>query len=312
MLCRLPPQMLTALVFGMTCSPYSILCLQCFLSEHVGPLFARAGKEEDGGFSFTQEPIDDIILLFAVSLTGAAGIDVANLPPLAGHFLRPFVHLCISGASLPSTQQINPITRLMDGETPCTDVNKTLLVQSAGLIPLLLDGTFLDADHPRTDAPDSEKAPLQTDVCDCFVQLAVFEPGRELLQSDPAAMDALRALADGKALTEEGKLSAHSALVAIEGVTREPEPEMEGAEEADLHIMASYQWVRQAASDNSHPCPAIYSTRTLSSVLLSSHGSDPFAVQDVQVTIERIVRSLQKRKYLLRSTFAGTKYTVDT
>ena len=100
----------------------------------------------------------------------------------------------------------------------------------------------------RKDADDSEKAPIQTDVCDCFLQLAVFEPGRELLQSDPTAMVALRALADGKALTEEGKLSAHNALVAIEGVTREPEPEMEGA---DPHIMASYQWVRKAAND--HP-----------------------------------------------------------
>ena len=119
-----------------------------------------------------------------------------------------------------------------------------MLVKSAVLIPLLLDGLFLDADHLRKDADDSEKAPVQTDVCDCFLQLAVFERGRELLQSDPAAMDALRALADGKAMTEEGKLSAHNALVAIEGVTREPEPEMEGTEEADPHIMASYQWVR--------------------------------------------------------------------
>ena len=50
-------------------------------------------------------------------------------------------------------------------------------------------------------------------------------------------MHALRALASGKALTAEGKLSAHSALVAIEGVAREPEPEMEGGEEIDTHIM---------------------------------------------------------------------------
>ena len=118
---------------------------------------------------------------------------------------------------------------------------------------MLLAGTFLDADHHRKDAPDSEKAPLQTDACDCFLQLAVFEPGRELLQSDPAAMDALRALADGKALTEEGKLSAHNTIVAIEGVTREPEPEMEGAEETDLHIMLSYQWVRPANNHSFTP-----------------------------------------------------------
>ena len=145
----------------------------------------------------------------------------------------------------------------MSGEPPCTDINKAMLVQSAGLIPTLLDLLFLDADHTRKDAPDSEKAPVQTDACDCFLQLAVFEPGRELLRSDPAAMEALRALADGKALTEEGKLSAHNALVAIEGVTREPEPEMEGAEEPDPHIMASYQWVRQQQT-TIHSGPAIY------------------------------------------------------
>ena len=117
-------------------------------------------------------------------------------------------------------------------------------MQSAGLIPLLLDGLFLDADHPRKDADDREKAPIQTDVIDAFLQIAVFEPGRELLQSSPTAMDALRAMGDGKALTEEGKLSAHNALVAIEGVTREPEPEMQGALVSEKHIMLSYQWVR--------------------------------------------------------------------
>ena len=117
-------------------------------------------------------------------------------------------------------------------------------MKSPELVTLLLYGTYLDPDHYYKDSPDSEKAPVQTDVCDCFLQLALFEPGRELLQSDPAAMDALRSLAGGKALTEEGKLFAHGALVAIEGVIREPEPEMEGAEEPDPHIMASYQWVR--------------------------------------------------------------------
>ena len=169
-----------------------------------------------------------------------------------------------------------------------------MLVKSTVLISLLMDGLFLDPDHPRKDADDSEKVPLQTDACGCFLQLAVFEPGRELLQSDPAAMDALRALADGKAMTEEGKLSAHNALVAIEGVTREPEPEMEGAEEPDPHIMASYQWVRPAPQSSNLLAHSM-------SVILSSNDSDPFVVQDVPATIERIVRSLQKRKHLLRT-----------
>ena len=128
-----------------------------------------------------------------------------------------------------------------------------MLVKSPVLMPLLLDLLFLDADHPRKDAPDSEKAPVQTDACDCFLQLAVFEPGRELLQSDPTVMDALAAMAAGKAITEEGKLSAHNALVAIEGVMREPEPDTEGALISDKHIMVSYQWVRCSSQHQSKP-----------------------------------------------------------
>ena len=134
-------------------------------------------------------------------------------PVLQAHFFCSILHLCIS------------------------DTNKNLLVQSVGLIGLLLDALFLADDHERKDAPDSEKAPAQTDAAAACLQLALFEPGRALLQNDPTLMHALRALASGKALTAEGKLSAHSALVAIEGVPREPEPEMEGGEEIDTHIM---------------------------------------------------------------------------
>jgi hypothetical protein len=133
------------------------------------------------------------------------------------------------------------------------DTNKALLVQSARLIPLLLDGCFWGEDHPRKDADDHEKAPVQNDAIECLLQIAVFKPGRELLQSDPTVMDALAAMAAGKAITEEGKLSAHNALVAIEGVMREPEPDTEGALISDKHIMVSYQWVRCSSQHQSKP-----------------------------------------------------------
>ena len=193
------------------------------------------GKEEDGGFSFTQEMIRDTVCLMQDCLTG----NIASfLPVLPSQFLKPVVHLCIS------------------------DTNKALLVQSAELLPsLLLDAMFLRDDHVRKDADVSEKAPVQTDAADACLQLALSPSGRELLSSDPALMDALRSLAD-KAYTEEAKLAAQNALVAIEGVMREPEPEMEGADESDKHIFVSYQW-------------------------------------NVQATIERVVRSLQARGFIV-------------
>jgi hypothetical protein len=194
------------------------------------------GKDEDGGFRFTQQMIDDSFAFKQDMLTGVCAPYLPSLPP---YWFRPICYLTIS------------------------DVNKTLLLQSDTLFPLLLDGLFLDADHLRKDADASEKAPIQADAADAFLQLAVFEPGRERLRSEPAVMDALRALANGgKALTEEVALSARGALLAIEGSSREPEPAGEGGGDGSTaqHVMMSYQW-------------------------------------DSQSTIERIVRSLQQRGY---------------
>ena len=57
-----------------------------------------AGKEEDGGFSFTQEMIDDILAVFKDLLTGSIA---QFFPAVPGYWFRPIVHLCISGASPP-------------------------------------------------------------------------------------------------------------------------------------------------------------------------------------------------------------------
>ena len=92
------------------------------------------------------------------------------------------------------------------------------------------------------------KAPIQTDVAECILQIAVFEPGRALLESSPAMMDALRALAtDGRALTSAGQLSAQHALVAIEGVAshdRGLSAELVATHETGEHVMLSYQVTR--------------------------------------------------------------------
>ena len=69
----------------------------------------------------------------------------------------------------------------------------------------------------------------------------------KLLQHEPAAMETLRALADGKALTEACQNKASSALAAIEGIARDPQPE--GSEKtSDGHVMVSYQWVSKGIS----------------------------------------------------------------
>ena len=110
-----------------------------------------------------------------------------------------------------------------------------------------------------------------------------------MLQSQATTMDALHSLADGKAMsfTEHTKLSAHGAIMAVEGRTREPEPEMDGERmQADKHIMMSYViQIPQFPPD-------------------SGSMGDRFVARSRyqwthQPTVERIVRSLQARGFLL-------------
>lgn len=194
------------------------------------------GKDEDGGFSFTHQMINDVLAQLGDTITGHIRPFFPVLPP---HFVRPALHLCISGTPPFLKAVCNGCERLC--VCWAADTNKALLVQSAGLIPLLIDSCFWAENHPRKDADDLEKAPIQNDALDALLQIALFKPGRELLQSNTTVMGMLAAMADGMALTEEGKLSARNALVAIKGVTREPEPEVEGRLDSDKHVMVSYQ-----------------------------------------------------------------------
>ena len=92
-----------------------------------------------------------------------------------------------------------------------------MLVRCDALIPTLLDSLFLHPEHPRKDMDETLRAGIQRDGAECFLQLALLEPGRELLEQHPEALDAMQALVDGAALTEEARLSASSALAAIDG-----------------------------------------------------------------------------------------------
>ena len=121
-------------------------------------------------------------------------------------------------------------------EPLCTnaDANKQMLVRCDVLIPTLLDALFLDREHPRKDMEEKLRAGIQRDGAECLLQLALVEPGKELLERHPEALDALRVLVDGAALTEEARLSASSALAAVEGVAPGSAPAGD-----DKHIMMS-------------------------------------------------------------------------
>ena len=103
------------------------------------------------------------------------------------------------------------------------------------LIPTLLDALFLDPEHPRKDMDERLRAGIQCDGTECFLQLALFDPGRALLEQHTEALDALRALVDGAALTEEARLSASSALAAIDG----PAPGTGPDPGDEKHVMVS-------------------------------------------------------------------------
>ena len=99
-----------------------------------------------------------------------------------------------------------------------------MLVRCDVLIPTLLHALFLDPEHPRKDMDEVSRAGIQCDGAECFLQLALFEPGKELLEQHVEALDALRALADGGALTKEAGEHASGALVAVEGLAPGPDP----------------------------------------------------------------------------------------
>ena len=154
-----------------------------------------------------------------------------------------------------------------------------MLVQCDILIPTLLDALFLDPEHPRKDMEEKLRAGIQRDGAECLLQLALVEPGKELLKRHPEALDALRVLVDGAALTEEARLSASSALAGVEGPAPPPDP-TPGDEK---HIMMSCNSRIKRIQLRDMP--------DLICVL-----SDQW---DVQATIKRLVASLQKRGYVV-------------
>jgi hypothetical protein len=138
------------------------------------------------------------------------------LPP---YFLRPLTHLSIS------------------------DLNKTKLVRSPGLLTLLLHALFGDTDesHPRKDMPAPNCAGIQLDGCECVAQIALFDRGRELLQQDSSLAKALQVVQE-HGLSPEAKGSAGRALVALHGME---DLVASHGHIGSKHVMLSYQWDHQ-------------------------------------------------------------------
>ena len=76
---------------------------------------------------------------------------------------------------------------------------------------------------------------IQQDAAECFMQLALFDTTRDVLKQDGSVRDALRMLADKGAMSEEAKMSAEGALMALD-------PKAVHLRDVDdLHVMMSCQ-----------------------------------------------------------------------
>ena len=201
--------------------------------------FGKHEKDDGDGsgerFVFTERDID-VLLVFTRDIFDGALTPWFAITP---HWLKPIEALCIS------------------------DANKILLVKSSALVPLLVAALFIyvDAEHVRFSVDAEVKAAVQSDAVNCFLQIAVFAPGRELLVADGGAMEALHALAvegNDLALTPDAQLAAAGAILAIEGRTHEPQPEMIAAQHGMVgrHVMVSCECT----------CPLFLHQRRLSTV----------------------------------------------
>lgn len=197
--------------FGFTTATHAtMLCAKMF------------GKREGGGgtFEFTQQMIDEMLTYLLFTFSGDCAIIYPTLEPF---HLSSVVCLCIS------------------------DANKTHLLQTSEPIKLIMEALLLNPEHVRNhgdlEQSDEVKGAIQCDAAESLMQLALFPPGRDVLQQDASVLDALHMLVD-KALTEEARQYAEGALMALlppEAVVHHHEIDMDAR-----HVFMSYQWAVQA------------------------------------------------------------------
>ena len=182
------------------------------------------GKDEGGSFEFSESVIESILHCLFSCFSGSMAEFNPDLTP---YFLSPVVFLCIS------------------------DENKKPLLRCPTLLPLLMEAFLLDPGHMRQTQAEAVKAAIQRDAVECFLQLVLFEAGREILGKQSAALHAVRQLAtDGAgALTAEVQVAANQVLMVVEGRSHELEPQRDGTAERGVedarHLMLSYNWSHQ-------------------------------------------------------------------
>ena len=115
-----------------------------------------------------------------------------------------------------------------------SDKIKPLLLASSVFIPYLINGLFLDPDHPRANLKDEIKLWNQETHVECLAQLALFPPGRDALLQNPAVSEALVSVSE-QGMSEQARDHASAALMALSG------DELQMRTEGQKHLMLSYQ-----------------------------------------------------------------------
>lgn len=172
--------------------------------ETAAELFGREEAAADwtertSSVQFRQRDVDGLISRRFSELNGTAAHGMGA--HLQSFWSLPVLALCVS------------------------DTNKSLLIKCKDLVPMLLSGLFLEADHPRglkavpPAAPTHEYVQLvfQRNFTEALQQLALWEPaGRVLLLQTSAVMSALETVA-ARGMTEEARVAATGTLTALRG-----------------------------------------------------------------------------------------------
>lgn len=134
-----------------------------------------------------------------------------------------------------------------------SDENKTKLLRSPLFLDLLLEGLLLDPEGFRRQngTPEKVLCAVQRDFCECLMQLAVWEPGRQVLAQacqrdifEPALCTVVQS-----GWSKEAQQLASNALIALEysgsiGSIDGDDSDMV-RQQSKQHVMLSYNWEHQ-------------------------------------------------------------------
>ena len=118
-----------------------------------------------------------------------------------------------------------------------SDANKHKLLAHPEFLPMLISGLLLEQDHPRLPLAEPTHQWCQTMHAECFMQLAVFPPGKAALLEHPEAIGALEALME-QGLTEDAKEFGRGSLFALRD-TEQNRADGDGGALNQQHVMLS-------------------------------------------------------------------------